>query len=206
MEKNFIYGQMKAPGKKKATYDVEATCNVEATCEKEKINYFNDDFLINNYHSEQVGKGTGIRTDRNYESLTINEYLEKAKTAYESNDRRNMEKYLIGKFSDSALATELAELKANKINEERRKRADSIYRRNMCIFDSVENVISNLKVNDMFTLETFNNNLNHFTGDHPRIVSKKLEMLVESGKLRTEKRRICTNLGKIVRKVYIVAE
>lgn len=206
MEKNFTYGQMKAHGKKKATYDVEATCNVEATCEKGKINYFNDDFLINNYHSEQVGKGTGVRTDRNYESLTINEYLEKAKTAYESNDRRNMEKYLIGKFSDSALATELAELKANKINEERRNRADSIYRRNMCIFDSVENVISNLKVNDMFTLETFNNNLNHFTGDHPRIVSKKLEMLVESGKLRTEKRRICTNLGKIVRKVYIVAE
>ena len=117
-----------------------------------------------------------------------------------------MEKYLIGKFSDSALATELAELKANKINEERRNRADSIYRRNMCIFDSVEKVISNLKVNDMFTLETFNNNLNHFTGDQTRIVSKKLEMLVESGKLRTEKRRICTNLGKIVRKVYIVAE
>ena len=196
MEKNFTYGQMKAPGKKKVN------CDVEATCEKEKINYFNNDFLINNYHSEQVGKGTGVRTDRNYESLTINEYLEKAKTAYESNDRRNMEKYLIGKFSNSALATELAELKANKINEERRNRADSIYRRNMGIFDLVENVISNLKVNDMFTLETFNNKIN----SHPRVVSKKLEMLVESGKLKTEKRRICTNLGKIVRKVYIVAE
>ena len=190
MEKNFTYGQMKA------------TCDAKATCEKEKINYFNNDFLINNYHSEQVGKGTGVRTDRNYESLTINEYLEKAKTAYESNDRRNMEKYLIGKFSDSALATELAELKANKINEERKNRADSIYRRNMCIFDLVENVISNLKVNDMFTLETFNNHLN----SHPRVVSKKLEMLVESGKLRTEKRRICTEFGRIVRKVYIVAE
>lgn len=196
MEKNFTYGQMKAPGKKKVT------CDVEATCEKEKINYFNNDFLINNYHSEQVGKGTGVRTDRNYESLTINEYLEKARTAYESNNRRDMEKYLIGKFSDSALATELAEIKANKINEERRNRADSIYRRNMCIFDSVENVISNLKVNDMFTLETFNNKLN----SHPRVVSKKLEMLVESGKLKTEKRRIYTGLGKIVRKVYIVAE
>ena len=58
----------------------------------------------------------------------------------------------------------------------------------------------------MFTLETFNNHFNHFTGDHPRVVSKKLEMLVESGKLRTEKRRICTEFGKIVRKVYIVAE
>ena len=202
MEKNFTYGQMKAPGKKKATYDVEATCNVEATCEKEKINYFSDDFLINNYHSEQVGIGTGVRTDRNYESLTINEYLEKAKTAYKSNDRRNMEKYLIGKFSDSELAAELAEIKTNKINRERKERADSIYRRNMCIFDLVENVISNLKVNDMFTLETFNNKIN----SHPRVVSKKLEMLVESGKLKTEKRRICTNLGKIVRKVYIVAE
>ena len=190
MEKNFTYGQMKA------------TCDAEATCEKEKINYFNNDFLINNYHSEQVKKGTGVRTDRNYESLTINEYLEKAKTAYKSNDRRNMEKYLIGKFSDSALATELAELKANTINRERKERADSIYRRNMCIFNSVENVISNLKVNDMFTLETFNNHLN----SHPRIVSKKLEMLVESGKLKTEKRRICTEFGKIVRKVYIVAE
>ena len=48
MEKNFTYRQMKAPGKKKATYDVEATCNVEATCEKEKINYFGDVFLIKN--------------------------------------------------------------------------------------------------------------------------------------------------------------
>ena len=185
-----------------ATCETLSACDVEATCEKEKINYFNDDFLINNYHSKQVGKGTGVRTDRNYESLTINEYLEKAKTAYESNDRRNMEKYLIGKFSDSALATELAELKANEINRERKERADSIYRRNMCIFDLVENVISNLKVNDMFTLETFNNKIN----SHPRVVSKKLEMLVESGKLKTEKRRIYTSLGKIVRKVYIVAE
>ena len=202
MEKNFTYGQMKAPGKKKATYDVEATCNVEATCEKEKINYFSDDFLINNYHSEQVGKGTGVRTDRNYESLTINEYLEKAKTAYKSNDRRNMEKYLIGKFSDSELAAELAEIKTNKINRERKERADSIYRRNMCIFDLVENVISNLKVNDMFTLETFNNKIN----SHPRVVNKKLEMLVENGKLKVEKRRITVDCKKIVRKVYIVAE
>ena len=195
MEKNFTYGQ-------NATCETLLTCAGEATFKKGKINYFNDDFLINNYYSEKVGKSTGVRTDRNYESLTIDEYLEKAKTAYKSNDRRDMEKYLIGKFSDSALATELAELKANKINRERKERADSIYRRNMCIFDSVEKIISNLKVNDMFTLETFNNHLN----SHPRVVSKKLEMLVESGKLKTEKRRICTNLGKIVRKVYIVAE
>ena len=207
MEKNFTYGQMKAPGKKKATYDVEATCNVEATCEKEKINYFSDDFLINNYHSEQVGKGTGVRTDRNYESLTINEYLEKAKTAYKSNDRRNMEKYLIGKFSDSELAAELAEIKASKINEGRERQSWMIYERNKRIFDMVENIISNLKVNDMFVLSTFNKRFEDLTGiHHPGVVNKKLEMLVENGKLKTEKRRITVDCKKIVRKVYIVAE
>ena len=42
MEKNFTYGQMKA------TCDVEATCVEEATFEKEKVNHFNNDFLINN--------------------------------------------------------------------------------------------------------------------------------------------------------------
>ena len=191
----FIYGQ-------DATCETLSACVEEATCEKEKINYFNNDFLINDYYSVQVGKGTGVRTDYVFKYLTIDEYLENAKEIFENEDKRDMEKYLIGKFSDSELAAELAEIKTNKINRERKERADSIYRRNMCIFDLVENVISNLKVNDMFTLETFNNKIN----SHPRVVSKKLEMLVESGKLKTEKRRICTNLGKIVRKVYIVAE
>lgn len=195
MEKNFTYGQMKA------------TCDVEATCEKEKINYFSDDFLINNYHSEQVGKGTGVRTDYVFKYLTIDEYLEDAKEKFENEDKRDMEKYLIGKFPDSELAAELAEIKASKINEGRKRQSWMIYERNIRIFNMVENIISNLKVNDMFVLSTFNKRFEDLTGiHHPGVVNKKLEMLVENGKLKTEKRRISTETGKIVRKVYIVAE
>lgn len=195
MEKKFTYGQMKA------------TCEMEATCEKEKINYFSDDFLINNYHSEQVKKGTGVRTDYVFKYLTIDEYLEDAKEKFENEDKRDMEKYLIGKFSDSELAAELADLKASKINEGRERQSWMIYERNKRIFDMVENIISNLKVNDMFVLSTFNKRFEDLTSiHHPGVVNKKLEMLVENGKLKTEKRRINTESGKIVRKVYIVAE
>lgn len=195
MEKNFTYGQMKA------------TCAEEATFEKEKVNHFNNDFLINNYHSEQVGKGTGVRTDYVFKYLTIDEYLENAKEKFENEDKRDMEKYLIGKFSDSELAAELAEVKASKINEGRERQSWMTYERNIRIFDMVENIISNLKVNDMFVLSTFNKRFEDLTGiHHPGVVNKKLEMLVENGKLKTEKRRISTETGKIVRKVYIVAE
>lgn len=195
MEKNFTYGQMKA------------TCDAEATCEKEKINYFSDDFLINNYHSEQVKKGTGVRTDYVFKYLTIDEYLENAKEIFENEDKRDIEKYLIGKFSDSELAAELAEVKASKINEGRERQSWMIYERNQRIFDMVETVISNLKVNDMFVLSTFNKRFEDLTGiHHPGVVNKKLEMLVENGKLKTEKRKITVDCKKIVRKVYIVAE
>ena len=196
----FIYGQ-------NATYETLSAFGVEATCEKEKINYFSDDFLINDYHSVQVKKGTGVRTDYVFKYLTIDEYLEDAKEKFENEDKRDMEKYLIGKFSDSALATELAEIKASKINEERERQSWMTYERNKRIFDMVENIISNLKVNDMFVLSTFNKRFEDLTGiHHPGVVNKKLEMLVENGKLKTEKRRINTESGKIVRKVYIVAE
>ena len=114
----FIYGQ-------EATCETLLTCVEEATCEKEKINYFSDDFLINNYHSEQVGKGTGVRTDYVFKYLTIDEYLENAKEKFENEDKRDMEKYLIGKFSDSELAAELAEVKASKINEGRERNVES---------------------------------------------------------------------------------
>ena len=196
----FIYGQ-------NATCETLSACDVEATCEKEKINYFSDDFLINNYHSEQVGKGTGVRTDYVFKYLTIDEYLENAKEKFENEDKRDMEKYLIGKFSDSELAAELAEVKASKINEGRERQSWMIYERNKRIFDMVENIILNLKVNDMFVLSTFNKRFEDLTGiHHPGVVNKKLEMLVENGKLRTEKRRITVDCKKIVRKVYIVAE
>ena len=196
----FIYGQ-------DATCETLSACDVEATCEKEKINYFSDDFLINNYHSEQVGKGTGVRTDYVFKYLTIDEYLENAKEKFENEDKRDMEKYLIGKFSDCALAAELAEIKASKINEGRERQSWMIYERNKRIFDMVENIISNLKVNDMFVLNTFNKRFEDLTGiHHPGVVNKKLEMLVENGKLKTEKRRITVDCKKIVRKVYIVAE
>lgn len=200
MEKKFTYGQ-------NATCETLSACDVEATCEKEKINYFSDDFLINNYHSEQVKKGTGVRTDYVFKYLTIDEYLENAKEKFENEDKRDMEKYLIGKFSDSELATELAEVKASKINEERERQSWMIYERNKRIFDMVETVISNLKVNDMFILNTFNKRFEDLTGiHHPGVVREKLEMLVENGKLKTEKRRITVDCKKIVRKVYIVAE
>ena len=196
----FIYGQ-------DATCETLSACDVEATCEKEKINYFSDDFLINNYHSEQVGKGTGVRTDYVFKYLTIDEYLENAKEKFENEDKRDMEKYLIGKFSDCALAAELAEIKASKINEGRERQSWMIYERNKRIFDMVENIISNLKVNDMFVLSTFNKRFEDLTGiHHPGVVNKKLEMLVENGKLKVEKRRITVDCKKIVRKVYIVAE
>lgn len=196
----FIYGQ-------NATCEILSACDVEATCEKEKNNYFNNDFLINNYHSEQVGKGTGVRTDYVFKYLTIDEYLENAKEKFENGDKRDIEKYLIGKFSDSELATELAEVKASKINEGRERQSWMIYERNIRIFDMVENIISNLKVNDMFVLSTFNKRFEDLTGiHHPGVVNKKLEMLVENGKLKTEKRRITVDCKKIVRKVYIVAE
>lgn len=196
----FIYGQ-------EATCETLSACDVEATCEKEKINYFNNDFLINDYYSVQVKKGTGVRTDYVFKYLTIDEYLEDAKEKFENEDKRDMEKYLIGKFSDSELAAELAELKASKINEGRERQSWMIYERNKRIFDMVENIISNLKVNDMFVLNTFNKRFEDLTGiHHPGVVNKKLEMLVENGKLKTEKRRINTESGKIVRKVYIVAE
>ena len=196
----FIYGQ-------DATCETLSACDVEATCEKEKINYFSDDFLINNYHSEQVGKGTGVRTDYVFKYLTIDEYLENSKEKFENEDKRDMEKYLIGKFSDCALAAELAEIKASKINEGRERQSWMIYERNKRIFDMVENIISNLKVNDMFVLNTFNKRFEDLTGiHHPGVVNKKLEMLVENGKLKTEKRRITVDCKKIVRKVYIVAE
>ena len=196
----FIYGQ-------EATCETLSACDVEATCEKEKINYFSDDFLINDYHSVQVKKGTGVRTDYVFKYLTIDEYLEDAKEKFENRDIRDMEKYLIGKFSDSALAAELAEVKASKINEGRKKQSWMTYDRNIRIFNMVENIISNLKVNDMFVLSTFNKRFEELTGiHHPGVVNKKLEMLVENGKLKTEKRRINTESGKIVRKVYIVAE
>lgn len=192
---------------KKFTYGQEATCDVEATCEKEKINYFSDDFLINNYHSEQVKKGTGVRTDYVFKYLTIDEYLEDAKEKFENGDIRDKEKYLIGKFSDSALAAELAEVKASKINRGRERQSWMIYERNKRIFDMVETVISNLKVNDMFVLSTFNKRFEDLTGiHHPGVVNKKLEMLVENGKLKTEKRRVTVDCKKIIRKVYIVAE
>ena len=190
-----------------ATCETLSACDVEATCEKEKINYFSDDFLINNYHSEQVGKGTGVRTDYVFKYLTIDEYLENAKEKFENEDKRDMEKYLIGKFSDCALAAELAEIKASKINEGRERQSWMTYERNIRIFDMVENIISNLKVNDMFVLSTFNKRFEDLTGiHHPGVVNKKLEMLVENGKLKTEKRRITVDCKKIVRKVYIVAE
>ena len=196
----FIYGQ-------NATCETLSACDVEATCEKEKNNYFNNDFLINNYHSEQVGKGTGVRTDYVFKYLTINEYLEDAKEKFENEDKRNMEKYLIGTFSDSELAAELAEVKASKINEGRERQSWMTYERNIRIFDMVENIISNLKVNDMFVLSTFNKRFEDLTGiHHPGVVNKKLEMLVENGKLKIEKRRITVDCKKIVRKVYIVAE
>lgn len=196
----FIYGQ-------DATCETLSACVEEATCKKEKINYFSDDFLINNYHSEQVGKGTGVRTDYVFKYLTIDEYLENAKEKFENEDKRDMEKYLIGKFSDCALAAELAEIKASKINEGRERQSWMIYERNKRIFDMVENIISNLKVNDMFVLSTFNKRFEDLTGiHHPGVVNKKLEMLVENGKLKTEKRRITVDCKKIVRKVYIVAE
>ena len=198
--KKFIYGQ-------NATCETLSACDMEATCEKEKINYFSDDFLINNYHSEQVGKGTGVRTDYVFKYLTIDEYLENAKEKFENEDKRDMEKYLIGKFSDCALAAELAEIKASKINEGRERQSWMIYERNKRIFDMVENIISNLKVNDMFVLSTFNKRFEDLTGiHHPGVVNKKLEMLVENGKLKTEKRKITVDCKKIVRKVYIVAE
>ena len=190
-----------------ATCETLSACDMEATCEKEKINYFSDDFLINNYHSEQVGKGTGVRTDYVFKYLTIDEYLENAKEKFENEDKRDMEKYLIGKFSDSELAAELAEVKASKINEGRERQSWMIYERNKRIFDMVENIISNLKVNDMFVLSTFNKRFEDLTGiHHPGVVNKKLEMLVENGKLKVEKRRITVDCKKIVRKVYIVAE
>ena len=196
----FIYGQ-------NATCETLSACDVEATCEKGKNNYFNNDFLINNYHSEQVEKGTGVRTDYVFKYLTIDEYLENAKEKFENEDKRDIEKYLIGKFSDSELAAELAEVKASKINEGRERQSWMIYERNKRIFDLVENVISNLKVNDMFVLSTFNKRFEDLTGiHHPGVVNKKLEMLVENGKLKAEKRRITVDCKKIVRKVYIVAE
>ena len=196
----FIYGQ-------EATCETLSACDMEATCEKEKINYFSDDFLINDYHSEQVKKGTGVRTDYVFKYLTIDEYLENAKEKFENEDKRDMEKYLIGKFSDSELAAELAEVKASKINEGRERQSWMIYERNQRIFDMVETVISNLKVNDMFVLSTFNKRFEDLTGiHHPGVVNKKLEMLVENGKLKTEKRKITVDCKKIVRKVYIVAE
>ena len=198
--KKFIYGQ-------DATCETLSACVEETTCEKEKINYFNNDFLINDYCSVQVKKGTGVRTDYVFKYLTIDEYLENAKEKFENKDKRDMEKYLIGKFSDSELAAELAEVKASKINEGRERQSWMIYERNKRIFDMVENIISNLKVNDMFVLSTFNKRFEDLTGiHHPGVVNKKLEMLVENGKLKTEKRRINTESGKIVRKVYIVAE
>lgn len=201
MEKNFTYGQMKA------TCETLLTCVEEATFEKEKVNHFNNDFLINDYCSVQVKKGTGVRTDYVFKYLTIDEYLENAKEKFENEDKRDMEKYLIGKFSDSELAAELAEVKASKINEGRERQSWMIYERNKRIFDMVENIISNLKINDMFVLSTFNKRFEDLTGiHHPGVVSKKLEMLVENGKLKTEKRRISTESGKIIRKVYIVAE
>lgn len=201
MEKNFTYGQMKA------TCETLLTCVEEATFEKEKVNHFSDDFLINDYHSEQVKKGTGVRTDYVFKYLTIDEYLENAKEIFENEDKRDIEKYLIGKFSDSELAAELAEVKASKINEGRERQSWMIYERNQRIFDMVETVISNLKVNDMFVLSTFNKRFEDLTGiHHPGVVNKKLEMLVENGKLKTEKRKITVDCKKIVRKVYIVAE
>lgn len=200
MEKNFTYGQ-------KATCETLSACDMEATCEKEKINYFSDDFLINNYHSEQVKKGTGVRTDYVFKYLTIDEYLEDAKEKFENEDKRDMEKYLIGKFSDSELAAELADVKASKINEGRERQSWMIYERNKRIFDMVENIISNLKVNDMFILSTFNKRFEDLTDiHHPGVVREKLEMLVENGKLKVEKRRITVDCKKIIRKVYIVAK
>lgn len=196
----FIYGQ-------EATCETLSACDVEATFEKEKVNHFNNDFLINDYYSVQVKKGTGVRTDYVFKYLTIDEYLENAKEIFENEDKRDMEKYLIGKFSDSELAAELAEVKANKINEGRERQSWMTYERNKRIFDMVETIISNLKVNDMFVLSTFNKRFEDLTGiHHPGVVNKKLEMLVENGKLKAEKRRINTESGKIVRKVYIVAE
>lgn len=200
MEKNFTYGQ-------DATCETLLTCVEEDTFEKEKVNHFNNDFLINDYYSVQVKKGTGVRTDYVFKYLTIDEYLEDAKEKFENEDKRDIEKYLIGKFSDSELAAELAEVKASKINEGRERQSWMIYERNKRIFDMVENIISNLKVNDMFVLSTFNKKFEDLTSiHHPGVVSKKLEMLVENGKLKTEKRRISTESGKIIRKVYIVAE
>ena len=196
----FIYGQ-------EATCETLSACVEEATFETEKVNHFNNDFLINDYYSVQVKKGTGVRTDYVFKYLTIDEYLEDAKEKFENEDKRNMEKYLIGKFSDSELAAELAEVKASKINEGRERQSWMIYERNQRIFDMVETVISNLKVNDMFVLSTFNKRFEDLTGiHHPGVVNKKLEMLVENGKLKTEKRRITVDCKKIVRKVYIVAE
>ena len=196
----FIYGQ-------------DATCETlsvgveEATCEKEKINYFNNDFLINDYYSVQVKKGTGVRTDYVFKYLTIDEYLEDAKEKFENGDIRDKEKYLIGKFSDSELATELAEVKASKINAGRKRQSWMIYERNKKIFNMVETVISTLNVNDMFILSTFNKRFEDLTGiHHPGVVREKLEMLVENGKLKVEKRKITVDCKKIVRRVYIVAE
>ena len=97
--------------------------------------------------------------------------------------------------------------KRSKINEGRERQSWMIYERNKRIFDMVENIISNLKVNDMFILSTFNKRFEDLTDiHHPGVVREKLEMLVENGKLKAEKRRISTETGKIVRKVYIVAE
>ena len=198
--KKFIYGQ-------DATCETLSACDVEATCEKEKINYFGDDFLINDYHSVQVKKGTGVRTDYVFKYLTIDEYLKDAKEKFENGDIRDKEKYLIGKFSDSALAAELAEVKASKINEGRKRQSWMTYERNKKIFNMVETVISTLKVNDMFILSTFNKRFEDLTCiHHPGVVREKLEMLVESGKLKAEKRKITVDCKKIVRKVYIVAE
>ena len=124
------------------------------------------------------------------------------KEKFENEDKRDMEKYLIGKFSDSELAAELAEVKASKINEGRERQSWMIYERNIRIFDMVENIISNLKVNDMFVLSTFNKRFEDLTGiHHPGVVREKLEMLVENGKLKAEKRRITVDCKKIVRKV-----
>ena len=196
----FIYGQ-------DATCETLSVCVEETTFEKEKVNHFNNDFLINDYYSVQVKKGTGVRTDYVFKYLTIDEYLENAKEKFENEDKRDMEKYLIGKFSDSELAAELAEVKASKINEGRERQSWMIYERNIRIFDMVENIISNLKVNDMFVLSTFNKRFEDLTGiHHPGVVREKLEMLVENGKLKAEKRRITVDCKKIVRKVYIVAE